>query len=303
MAKVARIDGQALFGDEQWAHLSQRSDALGLWMVVHAWLIIALAAGVAIYSRHPVVVLIAALIIGSRQLGVSILMHDAAHGLLLNNKRWNDRVGQWLCAMPIGIDMFAYRAYHMNHHRFAQQDEDPDLPLSAPFPITRWSFVRKALRDLSGLTFLKLRVLPWFLALLGRYRLTRSDVSLLVSNLIVCGLCYGFGIGWAFWLLWLLPLATWQMFVTRIRNIAEHACLTRENDPWRVARTTVAGPLSRAFLAPYFVNFHAEHHLFMWTPCYRLPGIHEAMKASGQLDIHKVPFAPNYASVLHEVSS
>ncbi|MBI3198302.1 MAG: fatty acid desaturase [Rhodospirillales bacterium] len=36
-------------------------------------------------------------------------------------------------------------------------------------------------------------------------------------------------------------------------------------------RTTYAGPLARLFLAPYPVNFHLEHHLFMFVPCWRLP--------------------------------
>ena len=43
-----------------------------------------------------------------------------------------------------------YRTYHLGHHKFAQQAEDPDLGLSAPFPITRLSLRRKIVRDLTG---------------------------------------------------------------------------------------------------------------------------------------------------------
>ena len=80
------------------------------------------------------------------------------------NKAINEFVGQWLCAVPVGADLASYRSYHLQHHRFTQQPEDPDLSLSAPFPITKDSYTRKAIRDLTGQTFVKQR-LPLFLSL------------------------------------------------------------------------------------------------------------------------------------------
>jgi fatty acid desaturase len=49
--------------------------------------------------------------------------------------------------------------------------------------------------------------------------------------------------------------------VARLRSIAEHAVVPDDDDPLRNTRTTAAGPLARAFLAPYWVNYHLEHHL------------------------------------------
>src|SRR3712207_1263857 len=46
----------------------------------------------------------------------------------------------------------AYRRYHLAHHAHTQQAEDPDLVLSAPFPITRASYRRKFWRDITGQT-------------------------------------------------------------------------------------------------------------------------------------------------------
>lgn len=302
MSRVARIDGKALFGEAQWNQLTARSNWRGLWLVVHAWLTVLIAVTVAVVWPHPLVLLAAVLIIGSRQLGISILMHDAAHGLLHSNTRWNDLMGQWLCAYPVGLDMRAYRAYHLKHHQFAQQEEDPDLVLSAPFPVSRMSMVRKIARDLSGLTFLKLRIAPILLAAVGRRRWRPADIALLVTCVLFATAAYVLGVGWAFWLLWLLPLATWQMLVARIRNIAEHAGVTNENDPWRIARTTEASWIARVLIAPYYVNYHAEHHLFMWTPCYRLPGLHRALRERALLTEHAVPIAEGYRSVLREVT-
>ena len=56
---------------------------------------------------------------------------------------------------------------------------------------------------------------------------------------------------WSFYLLlWLLPFFTYHMAITRIRNIAEHALVPDNDDPFRNARTTKAGWLARIFLAP-----------------------------------------------------
>jgi hypothetical protein len=64
-------------------------------------------------------------------------------------------------------------------------------------------------------------------------------------------------------------MATWFPLVTRLRNIAEHALVAKdEPDPFRHARTTKANWIERALIAPYHVNFHAEHHLFMHMPCW-----------------------------------
>ena len=82
------------------------------------------------------------------------------------------------------------------------------------------------------------------------------------------------GVWWAYPLLWLVPLLTWMMVITRVRNIAEHAVVPDSNDPLRNTRTTRASLIERIFIAPYFVNFHLEHHLLFYVPCYNLPKIH-----------------------------
>ncbi|MCA1748880.1 MAG: fatty acid desaturase, partial [Sphingomonadales bacterium] len=88
----------------------------------------------------------------------------------------------------------------------------------------------------------------------------------------------------------------------RIRNIAEHACApVGSEDPFSHARTTLAGPIARAILAPYWVNYHSEHHLFMGVPCYRLREAHRKLKQTGHHE--KMWIAPNYRSVLRQVSA
>jgi fatty acid desaturase len=53
------------------------------------------------------------------------------------------------------------------------------------------------------------------------------------------------------------------------------------DDPLRNSRTTAAGPIERAFLAPYWVNYHLEHHLLVFVPCWKLRRAHALLLAKG----------------------
>ena len=108
------------------------------------------------------------------------------------------------------------------------------------------------------------------------------------------------GQGSAYLGLWLLPLLTWQQLVLRLRNIAEHAVVPDAHDPFGNARTTRANWLARALVAPYWVNYHLEHHLLMWVPCYRLPLAHAFLKANGYGA--RLTLSAGYLRVLAEVT-
>src|SRR6476620_1022305 len=167
MPAVTRVDPRSVFNPAEWGRLTSRSSLRGLWLVTHAWGTIAAAVALVVLWPNPLTWLIAVMVVGTRQLGLAILMHEAAHGGLHGNKALNEWIGQWLCAVPVGADLASYRSYHLQHHKFTQQPEDPDLSLSAPFPITSDSYTRKAIRDLTGRTFVKQR-LPLFLSLFRR---------------------------------------------------------------------------------------------------------------------------------------
>ena len=104
------------------------------------------------------------------------------------------------------------------------------------------------------------------------------------------------GVWWAYPLLWLVPLLTWMMVITRIRNIAEHAVVLDADDPLRNTRTTRASLIERAFIAPYFVNYHLEHHLLMYVPCYNLPKLHAILMRGRYASSMEVQ--PGYREVL-----
>ena len=284
-ALAPRVPARDLLTPEQLALLRRRVAWRGPALILHAWAVI--LGSVALVAAFPPFFPIAVMLIGSRQLGLAILMHDGAHGGLAQGQRLNMALSQWFCAWPVLADTASYRRYHLAHHAHTQQPDDPDLVLSAPFPITRASYRRKFWRDITGQTGFQQRraqVLnalgdpgwPWPRRLARlRDRLGRQ----IAANLVLLAGFAAAGVWWAYPLLWLLPLFTWLMVITRIRNIAEHAVVPDSADPFRNTRTTRANLLERALIAPYFVNYHLEHHLLFWLPCWRLPALHRILAA------------------------
>jgi fatty acid desaturase len=277
-----RIAASELVTPAQLAELRERVEWKGLALIVHAWAVILASIALVATFPNPLTYVLAVVLIGSRQLGLAILMHEGAHRCFSRNETRNLLLSQGLCAYPIFADTLAYRRYHLQHHAHTQQADDPDLVLSAPFPITRASYRRKFWRDITGRTGYEQRKAQllnalgepeWTLPRRLRHFWDKLGRQMAVNAAMLLGFALA-GVWWAYPLLWLVPLLTWTMVITRIRNIAEHAVVPDSGDPLRNTRTTKASWIERALVAPYFVNYHVEHHLLFYVPCYNLRRLH-----------------------------
>jgi fatty acid desaturase len=302
--QVRRVPARELVTADELAELRTCIDWKGVALICHAWTVILGSMALVALLPNPLTYLLAVMLIGSRQLGLAILMHDGAHRCLSRDETRNMWLSQWFCAYPVFADTVAYRRYHLSHHAHTQQDDDPDLVLSAPFPITKASYRRKFLRDLTGQTGYqqrKAQVLnalgdsAWPLARRARHFWDKLGPKMIANGILFAALSLA-GIWWAYPLLWLVPLMTWMMVITRVRNIAEHAVVPDSDDPLRNTRTTKVNFLERAFVAPYFVNYHLEHHLLFYVPCYNLPKLHEILMRGAHAS--RMEVQPGYASVM-----
>lgn len=308
--------GKAYLTTEEIRRFSARSDLWGAWLVLHCWGVIAAALALFAWAPNPLTFVLAVMVIGSRQLGCAILMHEAAHRALFKNGRLNEFAGEWLVGWPVLADMFEYRKYHLIHHQYTQTDKDPDLNLSKPFPTTKASLRRKIVRDITGQTGLKLRAAQ--IAAAFRFAGETDDVpqasqtfaqsfqgtvlgKALIANLVLFAILWAVGAWWWWFAFWALPLLTWYQLVLRVRNIAEHGAVEFSDNPLRNVRTTYAGPVLRLFLAPYYVNYHLEHHLVMHMPCFSLPKLHQLMIEKGYGD--KMEVGRSYWDVLRTATS
>ena len=302
--------GSDVFSRQEIEVLRRRNPWKATGMLAHAWAVIGGTWVLCVLYPHPLLIALGVMVVGTRQLGLFIISHDAAHNVLYGNRKLNDWAAEWICNRPaLGASIDAYRAYHLVHHRHTQQEQDPDLKLSAPFPVTRASLWRKAWRDLSGQTGFKQHLgtirgafgAPGepLASRLGK-GVHRLGPNLLINLMFLAGFTAA-GAWHLYFLLWVLPLTTWQLFVTRLRNIAEHACVPDNDDRLRNTRTTRANWLERAFIAPYYVNYHLEHHLLVSIPAYNLPRAHRLLLDKGLGD--RMELQPGYLAVLRLAGS
>jgi len=278
--------------------------------------LIAASMALVVYVPNVVTVLLALAIIGTRQLGLAVVMHESAHYTLFKNRELNDFVGNWLAGYPIYLSANMYRAHHLEHHAKTWTEEDPDLSLANSFPVSKASMTRKVLRDLLGVTGLKQLVGTTYLILkvvrgeqvdagtlplrLERGAAIRMVVGTLVTNFALLGVLWWLGHPMLY-LLWLGAWLTSNKLVARIRSIAEHAVVPDPTDPIGQTRTVRAGWLARLFIAPNRVQYHLEHHLLMTVPHYNLPKFHQMLRERGLLEDACV--ADNYTQVLGQVVS
>lgn len=295
---------EVLTAEERRAILA-RSDWKGAWVVFCNYAITAaILAAMAVWP-NPLTLLVGILLLGGRQLGFGVLVHECGHGTLFRTRALNEFVGLWLAAAPTFNNMKAYARGHLDHHRLAGTREDPDLPNYREYPITRERLYRKLWRDVTGQTGWK-QTRGLFRNLLRLHRLRPETRNALLRGLVVNALMVAvFAACGAVWLyaVWWVALLTTNRVVSRLRQVAEHAAVPDlyDLDPRRNTRTIPAGWYDRLVFCPLGVNYHLEHHFLASVPVYNLPTMHRLLKARGFYD--DVAFPPSYFSMLRSVTT
>ena len=257
----------------------QRSDVRAWGVVVYDFALIAGAFAVAGLWPNPITVIAAILILGGRQLALAVIYHDASQGVLFRTRRLNDLLGHWVAAGLLNTSMYAYRAYHLKHHKFAGTPEDPDMPLANAYPTSSAALKRKFQRDATGQTGWKA-----VSSQLKRLR-PRRNVSFLLSHGVMLGLLALAGIAWTY-VLWWVAHITWFHVILRLRFISEHgvAIDRLSSDARENTSTTVISWWEGLLIGPNNVNYHLEHHLSAAVPCYHLPALHRLLRDRGFFD-------------------
>ncbi|MFW6093929.1 MAG: fatty acid desaturase family protein [Pseudomonadota bacterium] len=265
--------------DDEIARCLKRSDPAAAATVAINYAIIAGAFAGAIVWPNPLTMLAAVVVLGARQLGLEVLNHDCAHGILFRRRRTNEWVGHWLCGGPVNTSLYRYRDYHLAHHRFAGTEDDPDLGIALAYPTPPASIRRKLIRDLSGRTGIRD---TW--RQLRRMR-PRRNTPFLASHTVMISVLTAAGAPWAYGLWWAGYLFVYPM-LTRLRFMGEHGVASERlgADPRKNTCTTLVSWWERALVAPNRVNYHVEHHLLPGVPLYNLPRFHALLARRGFFD-------------------
>ncbi|HEY9785450.1 MAG TPA: fatty acid desaturase [Candidatus Obscuribacterales bacterium] len=259
--------------------------------------------GIAVYILFPNIITFAFAfaVVTSRMGALLALAHEAQHAALLPVKKWNDIVGAWLCAYPVGSIFGSSRAVHMAHHKLLGTSDDPDrdFHLEENKATPRDFVLHFARRVFGGQLWTSIVENGILRARRAEGSATQAVVilnrkghpeilNLVPVQIVIWGTLWLVSQQWwLYFVLWMLPIFTTGTFLGYLRGFVDHAKLS--DDPaggdmeGRLVTVLHCNFLERAYLAPYDFRYHAEHHMFPSVPHYYLPELHKACQASAVL--------------------
>ena len=269
---------------QEFLALQERNNAKAAWMLFVNWAMIATAFYAMYHYPNPLTIVVGAFILAGRIHGLGVIMHECGHNIFFKQAWLNKFVGQWLAAGPAFDDQDSYATQHRKHHQLAGTHDDPDLGNYQAYPVTKSSFRRKIMRDLTGQTGIKLMVFK----VIGLKGLLSADANkrkaalpfakLWLSQLMLIGVLHLALDAWLY-LVWLGGMMTFHMLAVRLRQVAEHASVPDHfsKDPRDNTRTTYTNWFTRTLIGPNHVNYHLEHHIAAGVPAYNLKHMHELL--------------------------
>jgi len=239
---------------------------LGLFLVNS----VVLAGGSAMLEWSSLWVLLPFMVIqGLFFMGMLELLHQAVHYNFVTNRRANDIIGS-MCAALVGINLVAYRYFHLTHHRHTCDEEDPEGILYAQSPATRLmvlacpvehAFVALQINRLASRYVPERKRAQWF----------RSRCVLALVLALIVGLAF-----WApmtFVAAYFLPLCVFS-WVDFFFSQAEHY----DAKVRPVSESADVGKVSYDIVIPTLLshlmlnrNLHAVHHVWPRTRWFEAP--------------------------------
>ncbi|MAR00785.1 MAG: hypothetical protein CMI00_09655 [Oceanospirillaceae bacterium] len=193
------------------------------------------------------------------------VMHDAAHNSVSTNRTLNDTFGQ-LSALTFSVWPVykAFRYVHMQHHRFANADDDTDPDRycgSGP----AWQL------PLRWLT-MDFKYYVWYLSRLNQ-RPTREIINtlgIMTAATLFHGTLIFSGYAWEFFFFFFLPARVAIFFLAFAFDYLPHTPYktTQPDNPWQATNNRIG---MEWLLTPVLLyqNYHLVHHLYPLAPFYR----------------------------------
>jgi len=256
---------------------------------------------IAVFATYPAwyTFALAFVLVSSRQQALLNCEHEAVHRKFLPNRRWNEFVGVYLCAAPVISPFGAAQARHLTHHRLLATAEDPDHDLYAgEDKDTRRGLARHFIGGLlggyAGMVLMGPRAVD---TRSGSTTKQRDLIALvIVQGAIAAGLTITVG-WWAYPALWLAPLASLTAFCHLVRSFVEHAINDSEAPEHANRLITIrSNRLERFVVSPYFMNYHAEHHIVPSVPAPRLRNLQRHL--ADRTDLPAVLVRPSYSAAI-----
>lgn len=241
-------------------------------------------------DQSPSVIIPAVILIGTLQYHLNILGHDGIHFLLFANRRVNDAVCKWLLHAPQGLPLHIMRQNHFYHHRHLGDPSDSDAQyynLSRFRTRTGYIFWLVT-APVGGMTLpIARKLMSNGATMSGSHTFEHSNETLeakknmwrewvivgVVQSAIFLAAYLITEKIFAYIILWLVPLVTLMTGLNSIRSCLEHASWMDSTPPQQRFLSFHSNLFERFFLAPFNMNYHAEHHLVPAVPYHQLPAL------------------------------
>jgi fatty acid desaturase len=225
---------------------------------------------------------------------LQIIGHDGLHYAIAEDKEVNDFITRWLLLAPQFTPMSINRTNHLNHHGKFATAEDAD-----------WQYYQASDKDskpkfyrwwisLLGFGFVFRIAFKLMRLVLGKKTVANADkpavkapsgvvadlVAIAVTQLIILTIFY-FTLGWVYYFaIWCLAVFGVFVPLNTIRSFAEHSIPEPDDSKSNRLYTFEAGFAEAFVLAPHNMNYHYEHHEYMYVPYYHLPRLKQLMRES-----------------------
>ncbi len=283
--------------EPHWVSKSAFQIVIFLFVFTEIGLLVILRSGVSIWFALPLV-----LVASHLMHGAAVGFHEASHGLLRRNRRFNEFDG-----VAIGVSSFMsfslYRAAHQSHHAHLATERDEEL---WPFVVTtmpRWARVLAAIVELNlGLLFTPFLFLRTFLRKGSpiRNKKVRKRIWTELAFMLVVWVSVFWAVSyWQVWryFLWmyLVPifvagnLQSWRKYI-------EHVGMTGQTVNSSTRSIVAQGwPGRLVSFTLLHEPYHGLHHLNVGLPHAELPRLVAELHPQSPEEIH--PF-PSYRSAL-----
>lgn len=212
-----------ILSDDEFASIIERDDVAAAAIVAFDWFVIIATFVVVGAYTNPFTVLLGIFVLGARQLGLGVIVHETGHRTFFKSAGLNDFVGNWLAGYWVFSNKKTYMQVHLKHHKNAGTENDPDLNNYKNYPLPRSSLKRKFIRDLSGQVGWR-RIKSIGRALKNIAKLDEQNQVFLkrsmVANLTMLLVLSFFDASWMY-LMWVVAFMTSHMLVVRIRQIGK----------------------------------------------------------------------------------
>jgi fatty acid desaturase len=214
---------------------------------------------------------------------LQIIGHDGLHYELAEDKSLNDFITRYLLLSPQFTPMSLNRTNHLNHHgKFAtgedadwQYYKSADKDTKSKFylwwvNVLGFGFVVKiALKLLSGKN--KSEAIQKKAAKSKLEGLIKDFIAFVITQLIIFTIFY-FTLGWMYYfIIWVVAVFGVFIPLNTIRSFCEHSIPEPDDSSTNRLYTFKSNWLESFVLAPHNMNFHYEHHEYMYVPYYNLP--------------------------------